>query len=93
MRNVKLILDYFLNHAQFMCHVCCRCVYLLSSRHLLWTLKNRCSRHCRLESQGGGGGGGGTLYSFVLGGGVPLGLGNPYPIPDQVQLILEPYLD
>ena len=38
----------------------------------------------------GGGGGGGVLCIF-LGGGVPLGLWNPYPIPDHVNLILQPY--
>ena len=35
-------------------------------------------------------GGGGVLCMF-LGGGVPLGLWNPNPVPDHVQLILEPY--
>ena len=38
----------------------------------------------------GRGGGGWALFIF-FGGGVPLGPGNPYPIPDHVQLILQPY--
>ena len=34
-----------------------------------------------------------SVYFWVGGGGggVLLGLGNPYPIPDHVQLILQPY--
>ena len=39
---------------------------------------------------GGGGGGEGALCRISFGKGVPLGLSNPYPIPDHVQLILQP---
>ena len=30
MRNVKLILDYFSDHAQSMCYFCIHCSYLIS---------------------------------------------------------------
>ena len=40
----------------------------------------------RVMDQGGGGGVGGGLLCTFLGDGVPLGLWNPYPMPDYVRL-------